>query len=253
MTDNLFAPQEGAQQNSNVDPTPEQQAPQAQESNPSQQIDPNTLFANQLAAITSDDGRQKYADVNTALSSIPHAQSHIKSLENQLAQMQEELNKRQGMEQVLERIQATQDTNAEPPSANSIDAAQLSELVNSQLNQREQAQAAMANEVAFSDSMREKFGDKAIDVLGAKASELGISLDFMQSLAQKSPKAALKYFEDTPQPMAQPTTPSSQTDSLVVQTPEAQGKLDEARAKLFGTQNPNIDKWREAGSTINRG
>ena len=248
MSDNLFEPQEGGQQNSNVDPNQGQPAPQAQEPNPSQQVDPNTLFANQLAAITSDDGRQKYADVNTALSSIPHAQNHIKSLENQLAQMQEELNKRQGMEQVLERIQATQSTNTDQPSVNSESAALGEDDIVRILTQREQAQAAQANEIDFSNALREKFGDKATEVLGAKATELGISLEFMQSLAQKSPKAALKYFDEEASAGPQPTTPSNNPQALT--PPPSPDKLSEARAKLFGQKNPNIDKWREAGKSL---
>lgn len=250
MADNLFEPQEGGQQTSNVDPNQGQQAPQAQESNTSQQVDPNTLFANQLAAITSDDGRQKYADVNTALSSIPHAQSHIKSLETQLAQAQEELNKRQGMEQVLERMQATQATSTEQPSDNSQSAALGEDDIVRILTQREQAQAAQSNEIAFSNSLREKFGDKALEVLDNKAQELGISMEFMQALAQKSPKAALQYFSEASPTGAQPTLPGNNTQAIT--TPVQATTTDEARAKLFGKKdNPNIDKWRKAGETLN--
>lgn len=251
MSDNLFEPQEGQQseQASTVDPNQGQQAPQAQEPNQSQSVDPNTLFANQLAEIKSEDGRQKYADVNTALSSIPHAQSHISSLEKQVAQLQEELTKRQGMEEVLERIKATPETNPEQPSANSLDAAQLSEAFNAFADQREQARAALENEIAFSNQLREKFGDKAKEVLTQKAQELGISPDFMQSLAQKSPKAALKYFEADGGAAAQPTIPSNNAQALT--TPPSPDKLASAKAKLFGTSNPNIDKWREAGSNLN--
>lgn len=247
MSENLFEPQEGQQTDSNAVPNQEQQAPQAQESNQSQTVDTSTLFADQLSGIRDDDGRQKYADVNTALSSIPHAQNHIKSLETQLTQMQEELNKRQGMEQVMERIQATQETNTEQPSV-SLDEAQLEAVLERQLNQREQTKAAQTNELKFSNTLREKFGNKAREVLDAKASELGISTEFMQSLAQTSPKAALAYFDEVSTTGPQPTVPSNNAQALT--TPPAPNELSNAKAKLFGTANPNIDKWRKAGSNI---
>lgn len=250
MSDNLFEPQEGQQseQASTVDPNQGQQAPQAQEPNQSQSVDPNTLFANQLAEIKSEDGRQKYADVNTALSSIPHAQSHISSLEKQVAQLQEELTKRQGMEEVLERIKATPETNTEQPSANSLDAAQLSEAFNAFADQREQARIAAENEVAFSNELRSLYGEKAKEIMETKAQEIGISTAMLQSLAQKSPKAALKYFEGGPAQAAQPTVPSNNTSSLT--PPTTPNKAEEARAKLFGKRDPNIEKWRSAGSNL---
>lgn len=248
MSDNLFEPQEGQQSTQTADPTKEQQTPQGQESTQPQTTDPNTLFADQLTGIVGADGRQKYADVSTALNSIPHAQTHIQTLESQVATLQEELNKREGMEQLMDRIKPqTQET--EQPSGNNVDAAQLGELFNQFSNQREQAQTAASNEIAFSNTMREKFGDKAGEVLAQKATELGLSTEFMQSVAQTSPKAALKYFDEVVAAGAQPTTPSNNINAL---TPApAPDKLASAQAQLFGTKNPGVDKWREAGSNIN--
>jgi len=247
MSTTLFEPQEGSQQNSNnAEPTQNQQTPQAQEPNVSQTPAAPDLFADQLSSIKDAEGRQKYADVSAALGSIPHAQGHISNLEGQVAQLQEELNKRQGMEQVLERIQQQNETSTEQPSVEGLDAAQIGELFNQFSSQREQAQQALDNEIAFSNTLKEQYGDKAQEVVANKANELGISVGFLQGVVQKSPKAALAYFTSGTPQVTQPTVPSNNVNALTPPaTPDA---VAEAKAKLFGQRNTLIDKWRQAAS-----
>ena len=247
MSDTLFAPQEGSPQNTNnAEPTQNQQTPQAQEPNPSQTSPAPDLFADQLASIKDEAGRQKYADVNTALGSIPHAQGHISNLEGQVAQLQEELNKRQGMEQVLERIQQQNETSTGTPSVEGLDAAQIGELFNQFSSQREHAQQALQNEIAFSETLKNQYGDKAQEVVANKANELGITVEFLQGVVQKSPKAALAYFTEGAPKAIQPTVPSGNTSALT--PPATPNNIEEAKAKLFGQRNTLIDKWRSAAS-----
>jgi len=95
------------------DPTPQEPvvspepttAPQVATPEP---VDPNSLFANQLANIKSDDGRQKYADVNTALESVPHAQAHIAAQAAEIATLKEQVAKQDGMEALLEQLKSQQ-------------------------------------------------------------------------------------------------------------------------------------------------
>lgn len=246
MSDTLFEPQEGGQQNTNVDPNQGQQAPQAQEPNQSQTVNPNNLFADQLAGIKDENGRQKYADVNTALNSLGHAQGHISNLERQVSELQEELNKRQGMEQVLERIEAGKQTNTEQPSVNSLSEADVLSLVDNTIKQKEAASIAYANEVAVSEALAEKFGDKALEQLERKATELGVNVEFLQSMAQKSPKAVLSYFQGDTTKTLNPTAGGVNTEALnrgITTEPDA---LAEARAKLMGQTSPLLNKWRAA-------
>lgn len=245
MSDNLFATQEESTTQSTA--PQEQTTPQGEESKPAQTTTVSDPYADLLRGITTEDGRQKYGDVNTALNSIPHAQTHISELTRKNAELQEELNKRQGMEQVLDRINSTKQTNTEQPSVNSLSEAQVMELLNSALTQKEAASLAQANEAAVTDGLVKKFGDreKATAMIKAKAEELGVGFDFMRSLAQKSPKAVLSYFNTAPSNNPSPTTPGINTASLPNTSGEP-NRLEEAKAKLFGQRDPLVESWRAA-------
>ena len=247
MSESLFEPQEGGQQNPNVDPNQGQQAPQASEPNGGQSVDPNSLFSDQLAGIKDENGRQKYADVNTALTSLGHAQGHISNLENQVAELQGQLNQQQGMEQVLERIEASRQTNTEQPSVNGLSKADVLAIV----QQKEAAEIAYANEVAVTKALTEKFGDKAMEQLELKASELGVNVDFLQSIAQKSPKAVLNYFEVSSTPNSNPTSGGVNTEALNTNVAPSPDAVAEAKAKLMGQSSPLVNRWRAAAQQTN--
>lgn len=246
MSNTLFEPQEG-QQNENTPSNQEGAAPKAQEPNPSQTPNPTNLFADQLAGIKDEDGRQKYADVNTALNSLGHAQSHITNLEDQVAQLQEELNKRQGMEQVMERIEAGKQTNTEQPSVNSLSKADVLEI----MQEGKAADIANANEVAVSEALADKFGDKAREQLELKASELGVNVEFLQGIARKSPQAILSYFDAKPSTNPNPTTNGLNTEALNANVKQEVDEVAAAKAKLFGQTSPLKEKWRAAAPKTN--
>ncbi len=239
----LFEPQEAPKQES-TEATPAPVPPVEPEVKPAQTVDVDTLFADQLSNIKTSDGRQKYADVNTALTSIPHAQTHIQSLENQVAELNEKLNKFGGMEEMISRMQATQETNPEQPSVNSLDEASIAALVEQTITQKETAKVAQANEAAFSKSLIDKYGEKAKEVLDGKVQQLGISETALQQLAQQSPEAALQFFGDNAQTASQSTIPTNTVQNLTA--PAAPDKKDAALKSLMGGSDPLISKWREA-------
>lgn len=244
MSDNLFVTQEDSVEAKAA--SQEQQTPNGEETKQAETPSGGDPYADLLKGIVTEDGRQKYGDVSTALNSIPHAQNHIAELTRKLNEMQEELNKRQGMEQVLDRINSTTQTNTEQPSVNSLSEAQVKQLLDAELKQREQAKMAEVNEAEVTNGLVKKFGDreKAIAQLKSKAEELGVSMDFLRSVAQKSPKAVLSYFNVSAAPSPTPTTPGINTASMP-QTGEVD-KLAEARAKLFGQRDPLVENWRAA-------
>lgn len=246
MSDNLFT-QEGQTPEPQAQPAPQGGEPKAAETVPA-----TDSYANQLASIVTEDGRQKYADVNTALNSIPHAQSHIAELTRKNAELEAEVQKRAGMEQVLERIDSKNQTNSETPSDNSLSEAHVMELLNSALTQREEQSTALANEIALTNGLVEKFGtkEKAMEMLANKAKELNVNVDFMQSLAQKSPKAVLSYFGEAAASAPSPVAPGNNTTTLQSQTQDV-NKLEEAKAKLFGQRDPLVESWRAAAPTNN--
>ena len=232
MTDSVFGnPETGTQPN-----TPEQGVP----AKPASQ---ETGLTDLLSTIKTPDGRQKYADIGTALESIPHAQNDILELSTRVRELEEQLTKSKTMEQVLEQLQAPR-SSSEQPSVAGLTEAQIKELFNKEIQEREAALTAKANEAQVTKALRERYGDKAGDVLAAKADELGVDIGFLQSLAQRSPKAVLNYFGGSTQPTPSATSPGYNTAAF--NTPKQGDPLAEARAKLFGQGDSLKDKWRAA-------
>jgi multidrug efflux pump subunit AcrB len=167
----------------------------------------NDLFADQLAAIKNGSGQQKYATTEEALKALAHAQGYIPELKTEIqaqgeiiAKLKEELDKKASLEQLMERIaqpQATQNTVGTPPQANVLDPQEVINLVNQTLASQNQAASQKANKDKVEQTLVSKFGDKTIEVIQAKAKELGLTPQKIGELASISPQAALALFNES--------------------------------------------------------
>lgn len=245
MTDTLFNSNPAEGQNSNeqvpATPAPNQEQPSVQaEVNQPQTTDPNSMFADQLAAVKTDDGRQKYADVPTALASIPHAQDHIKQLTEQNKMLEEELAKRQGMEEVMQRLESNQQV-VEQPSNAGLDETSAAQLVERMLAQKEQEAKALSNQQEVVSKLKEQYGDKAEEVYNKKAAELGMTPAQLNQLAVSAPKAALAYFDIKPNPVQNPTVPSSVNTATL--QPHKQPEVD-PMAIFKSSESDLVKNWR---------
>jgi hypothetical protein len=215
--------------------------------NTAQSSDPASLFADQLAEIKTDDGRQKYADVQTALSSIPHAQTFISEQGARIKALEEELAKRQGMEQVLEQLQSQQAVQETTPPQTGVADIDVGALLDAKLQEREIMAAKQANQEKVLTALQEKFGDKAEAQFNAKADELGISVGFLSDLARNSPTAALAYFNQAPAASPQPSNGTVNT-SVFDSKPQTE---DRSYMKIFqSAESDTMKKWRASGDAI---
>ena len=205
-------------------------------------VDPNSLFSEQLSAITTSDGRQKYADVSKALSSIPHAQDHINGLTQQIKDLEKQLEDKKNVDAVLERLDnlGSQATPTESPSNQGIDATTLDAMLEAKLQQREIVTQQTTNANQVLNSLKERFGDSARIEFDKKASELGMTPGQLSDIARQSPKAALAFFPNSaPQP-TDPATGTVNTNNLNGSPP-----TDDSHMKIFnGTGSESIQKWR---------
>lgn len=205
--------------------------------------DPNSLFAPQLQAIVNPQGQQKYADVNTALASIPHAQGHIDTLTAQVAQLEEQVAKSKGMDEVLQRLESNQQPPAVTP-VSGLDETSVNALVERQLANREQASLAKLNQDSVVSSLQGSYGDKAEEVFNAKAASLGMSVEQLNQLSAQSPSAVKAFFTDIPAPVQNPTLPGSTTP---LQVPA--GAEDKSYMDIFGGgKSAAISKWQAAAA-----
>lgn len=174
---------------------------------------PSDPYVDLLKTITSQDGRQKYATVSDAISSIPHAQTHISTLEQELQaerakaqELQEQLEKAAKMEDVLSQV--AQNNTSESPSVE-INEQQVMGLVEQFINNKEQQTSALHNQKEVASQLSQKFGEKAEEAYNQKAQELGIDVSFLNDMAARSPKAVLSYFGGAVQSAPQKTPGSS--------------------------------------------
>jgi len=208
-------------------------------------VDPNSLFADQLAGIKAEDGRQKYADVATALASVPHAQDHIKAQADEIVALKEQVAKQQGMEALLEQLKTQQAPTEQNPSVQGLDETAVAAMLDSRLQQREQAALADANTATVLTTLSEKFGDKAEERFNEQASTLGVSVGFLSDLARKAPAAVLAYFDSTPSTASNPTEGS--VESVLTPPPEPENR---DYMRVFEPQQSDaMRKWKAVQKT----
>lgn len=158
---------------------------------------------------------KKYATLEDALKSIPHAQSHIQTLEQELATLREEKGKALSQEEVYAAVQDYLKQNG-GQAGTGLDEKAVDGLLDRKLKEREAQQRAAANVQSFKSAMA-KFGDesKQREVFNAKAAELDLTPEALSALVQTSPKAVLTMFGlDGKQPPGKPAPNGLNTEAL---------------------------------------
>lgn len=150
---------------------------------------------------------KKYATLEKALESIPHAQSHIATLEAELADLRKKVESAAPQEDVLKTVQEYLEAERKKTNATGVPdiASVVKEVLGRELTALEQQKTAEGNKAVVNAAMKEKFGDKAKEVFETKAKELGVGPKFLEELIAKSAEAGmellgLKKKESTPNP-----------------------------------------------------
>lgn len=170
-------------------------------------------YADLLGSIRNETGAQKYNSVEDALKGASHAQTFIQQLQQEKLEMQrklEELSGKQSKEAELERtvqelLSKVNDTSNQKQSITQED---IADLVNRTLTQRDTQKTAQENQTSVVNAATKAFGSK--EEAGKKfveaAQEAGLSVQEMEQLAAKSPKAVLKMMGVTEQATHKPQT-----------------------------------------------
>ena len=137
------------------------------------------------------DGK-KYKSVDDALKAVPHAQSHIKTLEQELAEARAELAKRKAAEDLLNEIKQASASQQVTPSSVEADPEVLSQIVEQVLEKKTAQQTAQQNAKTVIDRLTAVYGEKAKDQYFALAANSGMSINDLDMLSMKSPSAVLK-------------------------------------------------------------
>ena len=131
------------------------------------------------------------------------ADGYIKTLEDQLAQMREDMKKQDYQAQILEQLQnkATESTAVKPEVSNNngsttegntnptLSEEDLKSLVEQTLNQREIDSTVSNNLKLVDEELEKSYGTEAQAKIQEKAQELGMSMERIKEIAAESPNA----------------------------------------------------------------
>ncbi|WP_155638770.1 hypothetical protein [Burkholderia territorii] len=166
-----------------------------------------------LSAIRNEAGEQKYKTLEDALNALKHSQEYIPQLKQQLTEREQELQRVSGEKRSQEEIERTvqelarklnEQTDNKP---NGLSQEQIAELVNRTLSQNKTKEQAEANQQAVVQELTKQFGEKAKEKYFEAAADMGLSIEEMDALAAKSPKAVLKALGITGQQQKQTSAP----------------------------------------------
>lgn len=192
---------------------------------------------------------KKYASMEDALRSIPHAQKHIQTLEEEAKHIREQLEAQRTLKEMLEEARSTQPQETpKEPTAPTFDPANLSQIVNQTIEQREAQQRAKANIATVVSTFETKFGDKAEEVYEALAKENGLSLSSLNQLASTSPVALLRLAGID----NKPTAPTKLHTGI--NTEAFRSNQPPAEKTAYVGNNPStkkvVEAWRAAGEKV---
>jgi hypothetical protein len=180
------------------------------------------------------------------------ADGYIKTLEEQLAQMREDLKKQEYQAQVLEQLQnkaadSTAAKNGVPNdngsaegqnTTGSLSEEDLKSLVEKTLTQREKEASVKQNLAQVDKALDDIFGTEALAVVQKKAQELGMSIERMQDIAAESPNAFFALIGEKPkQPMNPMIQGSVRTEGVNMQ---ASAERDWSYYQKLRRENKNL-------------
>ena len=162
---------------------------------------PSTL-EDRLKNIKNENGEPKYKSLEDALVALEHSQKYIPELKSQLSgaqqqleEMKAQMSKFNNIEETVQRLLAQQQNQrATPPEASGLDEQAVIKLVQDSLKQTEQQRQLSANQQKVNDALISKYGEKAVEVLEAKAAELRTTKQALGELSKQNPDLVLALF-----------------------------------------------------------
>lgn len=204
-------------------PTPNPASPEGG-ANPTPQTE--DVFADQLARVVNEDGTPKYDSVPKAIDALANSQTHIKTVESEnaalvaeVAALREQAAKAEAVEDVVQRLTSQNQTPEaqETPQPNAVDEATVTTLVQDALNKDREQATAVSNVTTVNNALLGKYGEKAPEIVAARAKDLGMTVEELKAQSAKNPNVVLALF-DARGPSRD--TPTSTSINLPHQAPE---------------------------------
>ena len=209
-----------------------------------QETSSQDVFADKLSTITNEDGTPKYTDVASALDSIPHAQSHIQTLESEAAELKAQLEREKAAKELL----AKQVQKPEPSGQPGLTAEDVARIAQETQQKANQANAEQANVNAVNAKFSELYGGKAVEQMQTIAKESGMSVAAIKQLAKQSPQAVFRLAGiNTQQKPLAPKTPGSGSGDQFNEPRQP----DTPKSVMGGSSTKEIvNAWKQAGEIV---
>lgn len=187
-----------------------------------QQAAPNP-YEDLLKGIKNEHGLQKYTTLEDALKALQHSQDYIPQVKTQLSQKEAELaelraklEQQASLEDVVSRLTKPiqPETKDDRPSVSGLDESAVMRLVQQQLESNHTQAVAQQNQQQVEAALKAQYGDKTVDVVKARAAELGLTTQALGELSSKSPQAVLALFNTKGAPAPKLTTSTVNTSSF---------------------------------------
>lgn len=196
---------------------------------------------------------KKYRTAEEALKALPHAQSHIKTLEEEAKQLREELAKRKAAEELLDEFKSSgfqQQSAVDPQPAVQPEA--IEAIVASILSKKEAATIAQRNISTVVSSFEQAFGDKAKaeEVYNKVAEESGLSIEDMNRLAATSPEAVLRLAGITKKQDGVLGKVHSTVNPESLSSENTKPADLSAKVKQWASTKDLVGAWRAAGEKV---
>lgn len=216
-------------------------------------------YVDLLRMVKNENGDTKYDSIPKAIEGLVHAQQYIPQLKTELQQKEAELaalkaqlTQTQSLEEVVSRLTATQQqaqVKDEPPVTGGLDEQAVVNLVKNFLSQSEQQKSAQSNVQKVQEALSNKYGEKTVEVLEAKAKELGTTRQKLGELASENPNLVLALFGTQAPNGAKPTT-TSQTIPSSYQPPREELKRPEKSLLSGSTSKQQTEFMRKIKADV---
>tara|TARA_R110000824_G_scaffold150498_2_gene321119 strand:+ start:1363 stop:2085 length:723 start_codon:yes stop_codon:yes gene_type:complete len=204
-------------------------------------------YVDQLRTIKNDDGLQKYASIEDALTGTAHAQDFIKTLKNEKADLEAQLETIRNQQEAMTQTAYTQTTPATAEKGLGVDD------VYSLMKEYETGKVRESNLKSVGNTLLANCNNdkaKAEEVLTKRLSELNMSRAHLNTLAATSPDAVFELLKlDAKGRSSDYTSGTINPDAI-----EAHTKREVPRAKALpigASSSHLVSAWRDAIADVN--
>ena len=191
---------------------------------------------------------KKYKSAQDALKSIPHAQSHIQRLEEELAATKAEVAKAKAVDELLEELRKQPPQSTPAQAATPQEPLDINGAVEAALARKEAQLTAKANAKTVIDSFKQAYGEQSEAQFIKLAEETGLAIPYLNNLAMTSPSAVLKLAGLTKS--AQPNVPHS-SSTVNTQAALDNNKTLSSAVPVVGASSKDVlQAWRNAGEFV---